>query len=201
MSTAVLPTLAGLGINVTRTPMWDSQVQTSISGKEIRTAFWTYPKYKWEVMFSVLRSSGSYTELQQLFGFFNARQGQFDTFLYQDADDNSVTSQAIGTGDGSTTTFQLVRTFGSFVEPILAPNVVSHVYRAGVDHSDWTVSNWATATPGLITFNAAPANGQAITADFTYYFPVRMTTDTMAFDQKYTHLYAVKKFAFQSVKN
>src|SRR5271155_4893510 len=131
MSTAILPSLAGLGFDVTRTPVWDTTVQQAISGKETRIARQTCPRWKWELSYSVLRSGASYGELQQLAGFFNARQGMFDTFLYQDADDNSVTGQPLGVGDGSTTSFQLIRAFGNFLEPVLAPKTLSNVYLNG----------------------------------------------------------------------
>lgn len=132
MSTAVLPTLAGLGFDVVRTPQWDTVIQQSLSGKETRIAKQSYPRWKWELRYNVLRSTGPYTELQQLAGFFNQRQGKFDTFLYQDADDNSVLGQTIGTGDGVTKQFQLIRAFGGFIEPVIAPNAFNALYINGV---------------------------------------------------------------------
>jgi len=154
MSTAILPSLIGLGFDVVRTPVWDTTVQQAISGKETRIARQTYPRWQWELTYNVLRSGAAYGELQQLAGFFNLRQGMFDTFLYADADDNAVTVQAIGTGDGSTKTFQLIRTFGGFIEPVLAPNVVNHVYLNGVAQSSgsYSIAGWGAASPGVITF-------------------------------------------------
>jgi uncharacterized protein (TIGR02217 family) len=315
MSTAILPSLAGLGFPVTRTPVWDTVLQQNISGKEVRVALQSYPRWKWELSFTVLRSSAAYTELQQLAGFFNARQGMFDTFLYQDADDNSVTSQTIGTGDGTTTAFQLIRSFGSFLEPVLAPNSLAAVYLGGVsiplagysaptngaltstsagslgattyyvkttwttnsgqtlpsaetslavaankvlnvaapsgapagatgwavyvsntvgggsgaetlqavnalgspwveptsglvagaalpssNTTGWSLSTWGSTNPGVVTFAGAPANTVAITADFTYYWPCRMSDDSLGFSMFLGGMYECKKFAFISVK-
>lgn len=202
MSTNVLPTLVGLGFDVVRTPLWDTSVQTALSGKETRIARQTYPRWQWELTYNVLRSAAAYNELQQLAGFFNARQGMFDTFLYRDADDNSVAAQSIGQGDGTSTAFQLVRSFGGFLEPVLAPNVVSAVYVNGVlQSSGWTVSNWGVASPGVISFTGAPANGTSITADFTYYFPCRMSEDNVSFSLFISQHYRARKFSFVSVKN
>ena len=202
MSTAILPSLVGLGFDVVRTPQWDTIVQESLSGKETRIARQTYPRWKWELTYNVLRS-GSYGELQQLAGFFNARQGKFDSFLYQDVDDNSVTGQQISTGDGVTTSFQLIRNFGGFLEPILAPNLVSHVYLNGVvqSSSSYSVASWGNSNAGIITFNSAPASGIVITADFSYYFPVRMSEDSVSFNMFISRHYKTKKFGFISVKN
>lgn len=201
MSTAVLPSLVGLGFDVVRTPQWDTVVQQALSGKETRLARQTYPRWQWELAYNVLRSGASYGELQQLAGFFNQRQGKFDTFLYQDADDNSVTGQVIATGDGATASFQLIRSFGGFLEPVLAPNNVSAAYINGVAQSGVTTNGWGSASPGLITFVSAPASGTVITADFSYYFPVRMTADSVAFNLFLSGYYKAKKFSFISVKN
>lgn len=315
MSTAILPSLAGLGFPVQRTPVWDTIIQTAISGKETRIAKQTYPRWKWELSYTVLRSSAAFVELQELAGFFNARQGSFDTFLYQDADDNSVTGQAIDNGDGMTTAFQLVRAFGGFIEPVLAPNTVSAVYLNGVsipaagysaatngalsqtssgslgaatyyvrstwvtesgetatsvesslavsanhvlnvaapssapagaigwnayvgtssagetrqnstpialgtpwgepntglintgaafpltNTTGWSVSTWGASSPGVLTFAGPPANSIPITADFTYYFPCRMSDDSVSFSLFISQYYEAKKFAFMTVKN
>jgi uncharacterized protein (TIGR02217 family) len=203
MSTQVFPSLPGLAWPVKRSELWKTRAPEAISGKETRIADWSYPRHEWTLGFDLLRqgtrTAGIFTELAQLDGFFNERQGQFDSFLYTDPDDCSVTAQAIGTGDGSTTSFQLVRAFGGFVEPIFAPNVVSHIYVNGVDPGGWTVSYWGSATPGIVTFGAAPA-AQPITADFTYYFPCRFSADQMDFAKFMATLWSAKAVKFRSIK-
>jgi uncharacterized protein (TIGR02217 family) len=174
MSTAVFPTLSGLGWDVVRTPIWSTQVQTNVSGKESAVGYWSYPRWQWELTYNYLRcgpiNGTTYSEFQSLVGFYNARRGRMDSFLYQDADDNAVTGQQIGVGNGSTV-FQLARSFGGFAEPIFAPLLVSNIYVNGVNKAGhWTVSNWGSATPGVVTLDAAPAAGQPVTADFSYYF-------------------------------
>ena len=172
MSSSVFPTLAGLGWDVTRTPMFDTTIQQNISGKEVRIANQTFPRYQWELTFDVLRQGivhgTAYTEFSQLLGFYNARQGQFDTFLYTDVDDNTITGQAIGSGDGATTTFQLVRTFGAFIEPVLAPNTISAVYLAGAAIPSAGLS---APTNGALTSTSAGALGAT-----TYYVKTTWTT-------------------------
>ena len=202
MSTAILPSLIGLGFDVVRTPVWDTIIQQSLSGKETRTARQSAPRWQWELSYNVLRSSAGYNELQQLVGFFNARQGKWDTFLYQDADDYAVTGQQISTGDGITTSFQLIRSFGGFYEPVLAPKTVSHIYLNGVNQaSGWSVNNWGSSNAGTVTFTTPPASGTVITADFSYYFPVRMMSDSVDFTLFISGHYKTKKFGFISVKS
>lgn len=206
MSTAVFIPPVGTGWPITRTPVFDTVIQQAVSGKETRIARQTYPRYKYQLTINLLRSSAAYqsTEYQYVIGFFNGRLGSFDTFLYQDADDNSVTGQAISTGDGTTTAFQLIRSFGGFIEPMLAPNTGAtiNIYLNGVKQTTgYTVTGWGTSTPGVLTFISAPASGVAITADFSYYFPCRMSDDSLGFSLFMSQFYEVKKFSFESVKN
>ena len=101
MSTSVFPTLPGLTFDITRTPDWTgTTVYTSASGKRTSVANWSYPRRLYEMVYSFLRSAPTYSELQLLEGFFNSMKGPFDTFLFSDPDDNSVTGQQIATGDG-----------------------------------------------------------------------------------------------------
>ena len=180
MSTAVLPPSLADASDF-RSPARRSGDTTragqAISGKETRIAKQTYPRWKWELTYNVLRSGASYGELQQLAGFFNARQGMFDTFLYQDADDSAVTGQTIATGDGATTAFQLIRTFGSFLEPVLAPNVVSAVYLNSV-----SLPTAGYSAPGAATLSSTAGGSLAST---TYY--VRTVWNTLQRDDAARH--------------
>jgi uncharacterized protein (TIGR02217 family) len=203
MSTAILPTMPGIAWPVTRTMMDDVTIQSAISGKETRINNQSYPRYQFDLTYNILRSAAAYTEYQQLLGFINARYGRWDSFLYTADDDNSVSGQAIGTGDGATTVFQLLRTLNGFIEPVLAPNTVSAVKLNGATQSgsSYSVSNWGTSTPGILTFNSAPGSGVAITADFTYYWPCRFNMDKFAFSEFMSGMYELKKLSLITVKN
>jgi uncharacterized protein (TIGR02217 family) len=87
----------------------------------------------------------------------------------------------IGTGDGATTTFQLVKRYASgsqtWVRTIAKPvaGTVTVALNGTSQASGWSVS---TAT-GLITFTTAPAVGVAITAGYEFDVPVRFDTDVL----------------------
>lgn len=206
MSNSVFPTLAGLGWSVTRREIWKTRAQEAISGKETRIADWSYPRHQWTLGFDFLRqgalSGAAYAEFAALAGFFNLRQGAYDSFLFSDADDNAAAGQGLGTGDGATTSFALARAFGGFVEPIAAPNAVSAVYLNGVAQSpsSYAVNAWGAAAPGTIVFNAAPAAGAAVSADFSFYFPCRFAVDQLDFEKFMAALYQAKKVTFISLK-
>ena len=183
--------------------MWSTNIQTSVSGKETGVGTQSYPRWQWSLTYNFLRSDST-AEFQTLVAFFNSQQGMLSSFLYQDADDNTVTGQLIGTGDGATTTFQLARRFGSttigFIEPMFAPNLVSHVYVNGAAASGWTVSLYGSATPGVITFTTPPAAGSAITVDFSFYFPCRFLSDSQDFSLFLNRVYKTDSLKFVSLK-
>ena len=209
--TELFPALPGLGWSVTKAPRFAARIQRAVTGRELRVLDQPYPIWTWTLTYSLLRDrhdtrgpngaggglGAGYDELRTMAGFFLQQQGSFQPFLFDDPTDDSVLAQAIGTGNSSTTVFQLVRNFGGFSEPIAAPNVVSAIYFNGVlqSASGYTVD----PTTGLVTFAAPPPSGQAITADFTYYFRVRFADDTAEFENFMYQLWSLKQIKLQSV--
>jgi uncharacterized protein (TIGR02217 family) len=213
MGTSVFPSstaLPGIDIKITRTTQWSTIVQEAVSGKETRVARRQFPRRVYALQFNFLRTASAYLEFQALEAFFNNRQGMYDSFLWSDPDDYTVTGQSLGQGDGVTTQFALIRVEGNgsgnlFAEPTYAPNHVATVYLGGValTSTQWSVSLWGTTVsqgPGVITFSsAAPSAGQNITADFTYYWPVRFTNDDMNFEKLVNLIWEAKKVTFTSI--
>lgn len=190
MGNAVFPVLPGLGWNIGKAPNWATRIQKAVSGKELRAALMSYPVYKISLTYEVLRAETAYAELQSLIGFFNNRQGAFDSFLYNDTSDNAVTAQNFGTGNGSATAFQLIRTLGGNVEPVMNLNGNPSIYVAGVLKTlttDYSLSN------GMVTFVAAPANGAALTWSGSYYYRCRFLQDAADFENFLYQLWALKK--------
>jgi len=195
MSNAVFPTLPGLTWDRKRTPEWKTMVQESASGLESRAALWSTPRWTWELSYDLLRSAAAFVELQTIVGFFNARRGAFDSFLFEDPDDNAVLAQAIGSGDGSTRSFQAVRGYGGFVEPVYNLKATPTVYVDGVAQGGVTYS-----ASGLITLTSAPALGAVVTADLSYRWRVRFSEDTAEFNQFMYQLYECQKLVLKGVK-
>jgi uncharacterized protein (TIGR02217 family) len=211
--TAIFPTLPGLGWSVRKTPRFQTRIQRAISGRELRVLDQPNPIWSWTLTYSMLRDAhdtrGSggpgvgYDELRTLMGFFLQQQGALTPFLYDDASDDSVSGQLIGTGDGGTSVFQLVRSMGvalpggGFAEPITAPNTVSAIYFDGIVQ---TASGYSIdPATGLVTFVNPPPAGQVVTADFTYFFRVRFSDDSADFENFLYQLWSLKQVKFQSV--
>lgn len=198
MSNAVFPSLPGLTWNVVRRPRWSTVTKKSVSGREFRAAQYSYPIWEYRLAYEVLRGRSALPEMQQLAAFFNARQGSFDTFLYTDPDDSSVTAQQFGTGDGTTTQFQLVRAFGGYTEPVFDLNGAPQVYKAGVLQTAGT--NYMLDSAGLLTWVTAPTAGQALTWTGSYYWRCRFMQDAADFNQFMRQLWELKSLEFTTVK-
>lgn len=191
MSTAIFPALIGQGWSVTKTPSFATRVQRAVSGRELRVLDMPNPLWTFTLTFSYL----PVTDVNVLMGFFLSRQGAYDTFLFDDPTDDTVAAQQIGTGDGSTTVFQLGRALGDFYEAVTAPNHVSAVYFNGISQSGYSVD----PTSGLLTVASAPAAGIAVTVDFTYYFRCRFLDDAAEFENLMHNLWQLKQLQFTSV--
>jgi len=203
MSNTVWPVLPGLTWDVKKTPEFNTMVQTSVSGKEARASFWTAPRWHFELAYELLRPAAK-QELEAIMGLFLQMNGSAGSFYYTDPNDNAVAGQAIGTGTGSQTAYQLVRTISSslfsiagFTEPMLNIKAIAHIYLAGIATSAYTL---AANPSGIINFTAPPGNGVAITGDFSYYFRCRFKEDSQEFNQFMHNLYEAKQIELFSLK-
>ena len=169
---------------------------TALSGKRDRQTLFTYPIYSYEIPFSMLRSDSVNLEWQQLMGFINSLYGGVLLFGYSDPDDNAVTNQEFGVGDGKTTgPFQLVRALGNFVEPVFLINGAPAVEVAGTPTTAFTLDSY-----GRITFNSPPANGAALTWSGSYYMPCRLDDDTTNFSKFLNQFFELPKLRFSTEK-
>lgn len=198
MSNQVLPSFAGQKWPLTRTTLHSTTIKTAVSGREYRTQNWSYPKYEWKFDFEVLRETGAFTELRQLMGFINARGGSFDSFLFTDPDDNAVTAQTIGTGDGSNKNFQLARTWGGYVEPIYDANGTVLIYVNGALQTITT--HYTISSTGLVVFVTAPPAAQLVTATFSFYWRARFMKDGHDFNQQMQDLWDMRGLGFITTK-
>jgi uncharacterized protein (TIGR02217 family) len=96
-------------------------------------------------------------------------------FAFLDPDDNSVTGQPFGTGDGTTTQFELVRSLTGigFAEPVR--NFVSTtIFVNGVSSSSYTID-----ANGLVNFAGAPGAGAVLTWTGQYRWLCRFDDDSL----------------------
>ena len=159
-------------------PEYSTDIVITQSGFEQRNANWSQARAKYNVAHGVKTQA----QLDTLIAFFRARKGRADGFRFKDWNDYQATAQAIGTGDGSTTVFQLTKLYssGSTSETRIISKPVAgtiNIYlNAVLQSSGFAIDT----TTGLVTFTSAPGSGVAITADFQFDIPVRFDTDRLA---------------------
>lgn len=173
MSNLVYPALPGLAFNVGRSPSWKNTIREADSGKRYALAHWSTPRWTYKLTYEFLRS-GSQQELQSLVGFFLQHQGDYDTWLFEDPDDNTATRQQIGTANGLQVSWQLLRNLGGYLEPVKELNGAPQVY---VNGTLATVT--ADLRTGLVTFASAPSAGAVIDWSGNYYIRCRFTKPAM----------------------
>src|SRR5208282_997955 len=122
-----------------------------------------------------------------------------DLFAFNDVNDNSVTGQIFGVGNGVTTTFQLIRSLYSFGEPVYLlqgfPSTFPSIYVNGTQTFSWGLSS-----TGLVTFTAPPVLGATLTWTGSYYWPCRFDEDEATFSNFYQNLWRLKSLKFSTEK-
>lgn len=161
-------------------PRYNTDVITTDGGWEVRNSRWAYPLFQFE--FNVepgTRVDNQYDVLDEFLDIFHVCGGSAGGFRFHHWRDKPVVGQYIATGDGSTKTFQLFRTYsrGGFsrdrkiTRPVLDTVII---YSNGV-----AVSAGVDYDTGLVTTVAAPVLNAIVTSDFEHDVPVRFADDEL----------------------
>lgn len=191
MGNSVYPVLPGRSWNTTMRPLFNTKVMTAVSLNEFRASFTATPIYQMKLSYDVLRDGNQagqdYDEWRPLIGFFMARRGRFDSFLYDHPNDREAVAQEFGEGDGVTANFNLSRTLGSFTERVANVNTITEVRVNNTPTTGYTISS-----VGRITFDTPPADGDVLEWDGTYYYRCRFVNDEQEFNQFMSLLWDAK---------
>jgi len=160
------------------------------SGAEERNARWADSRRSYNAGYGVK----SLNDLHAVIAFFEERRGRLHGFRWRDPSDwkscppestPSALDQPIGTGDGATAAFQLVKTYGSTFnpwarairKPVTDTVLVAVAGTTQVAETDYTIDD----ATGVITFVAGhiPAASADITAGYEFDVPVRFDTDRL----------------------
>ncbi len=172
-------------------PRRRTEIVTLASGQEHRNGRWAESRRRYDAGLGIR----SVDALHAVVAFFEERRGRLYGFRFHDRVDckscapSGVPSPAdmpIGTGDGTTTIFQLVKKYGSGFAPYERPirKPVAGSVRVALGGSEMTLGAGISCdtTTGLLTFAIAPAAGVPVTAGFAFDVPVRFDTDELEFD-------------------
>lgn len=162
-------------------PAFSTNVFESSSGFEQRTLLWAEARAKYNIATGIKDK----LDMDEVLKFFFNVRGRSIGFRFKDWADYQITAQNIGTGDGSTTQFPLIKTYvtGSYTytRRIYKPvsGSISAVTVGGVAQTE-TTHFTVNYTTGMITFLSPPAGAAAIVigaAEFDV--PVRFDTDEL----------------------
>lgn len=167
-------------------PGYNTNIVELDSGAEETVQRWSTPRHS----FDISKGIQTYAQLTTLKAFYIARGGPANGFRFKDfldyhssPTDSSFHSamgtkdQRIGTGDGTTTVFQLIKLYTSgaititrsITKPVsgtVSIWIAGTLKTSGVDYT-------VDTTTGLVTMTTAPTVGQAVEASFEFDVPVR----------------------------
>jgi uncharacterized protein (TIGR02217 family) len=160
------------------------------SGHEERNSRWAHSRRRYNAGYGVR----TLDELHAVISFFEQRRGRLHGFRWKDhADFKSCppqstvepSDQLIGTGDGVTEAYQLIKSYGegetAYLRPITKP--ASGSVRVAVDGEEKSVGVDFTVNEqsGLVSFlpGAIPGPAQPVTAGFEFDVPVRFDSDLL----------------------
>lgn len=167
-------------------PYWPTDVVRLKSGVEHRNQPWSHPIRRYNVD---LTDHGQ-DDIQEFIEFWENQQGTEYGFRWKDWIDftsgtayNNITStdEIIGTGDGSTTQFQLKKTYtGGSERTIYKPvdGTIVVAVAGGAPSGDVVCDT----VNGTVFFENAPGSGQSVTAGFEFDVPVRFGETSVGFD-------------------
>ena len=172
-------------------PVRRTDIVTLASGREHRNSRWAHSRRRYDAGLGVRTLDALYGVI----AFFEERRGRLHGFRFRDRVDHrsgppsravGPLDQRIGTGDGATKAFPLLKFYGTgaaaYVRPIAKP--VGGTVRVALSGVEQPVGTAFTCDPatGIVVFPTAPAAGVAITAGFEFDVPVRFDTDELDID-------------------
>jgi uncharacterized protein (TIGR02217 family) len=181
------------------------------SGREERNARWAHSRRRYDAGYGVK----TFEALTAVVAFFEERRGRLHGFRWRDRLDHSSAAsdaaiapsdQVIGSGNGTATSFQLVKIYGGihapYQRPIAKPVPGSvRIAVAGSEVVEGTAFTCDTTT-GAVTFLAGhvPASGASVTAGFLFDVPVRFDTDYLEVDLSAFAAGAIPKIPLLEIK-
>ncbi|MBI1385704.1 MAG: TIGR02217 family protein [Rhizobiales bacterium] len=179
----------GVSLGATGGPSRRTEVVVLGSGREERNSRWADSRRSYNAGYGVR----DLDDIHEVLAFFEERRGRLHAFRFKDhADFRSGSPQSpvvpgdqvLGTGDGVTSDFRLVKRYGAanpWVRAIEKP--VSGSVRLAVDGLELVEGSsfMIDTTTGIISFlpGDVPPPGAVVTAGFEFDVPVRFDTDSL----------------------
>jgi len=162
-------------LGLTFGPRFQTTVIQLAGGYEDRNQDWELALWQYDCEFK----GRSLTEMRAFMAHVLGRRGAAYSFPLKDPIDNVLTDQNIGTGDGTTATFQIRKTYADTDRPYYRPISIPYNLVVKVNGVTKTLTADYTVSNGLITFGGGdiPGAAQAVTVSCDYYIKVRYADD------------------------
>jgi uncharacterized protein (TIGR02217 family) len=176
-----------IALNSEGGPTRKTEIVTLANGREERNSPWAGSRRGYNAGYGVK----SLADIERVVAFFEARRGRLHAFRFRDPFDHrscasgaapTALDQPIGMGDGSSTDFQLVKSYESggaaYARAIARPvfgSVMVAIDGAVQDESAYALD----LQTGVVAFASPPDAGASITAGFLFDVPVRFDTDSL----------------------
>ena len=158
---------------------YQTLISESESGKEQRYQKWIKPRRNFRIKLSARQP----VETNQIWRFYTRHKGSFDSFLFENQNENPVTAETIGSGDGIKSSFY----FGGSVDIgtgdcVIVPNSETLVRSIGgtgdyLPYSTYTLND----DNGRITTSPALPSGDVLKASrYEFYYRVRFKEDSLS---------------------
>lgn len=167
-------------------PTYVNIIQEAISGVEQRVKVWAKCRGEWDIGYSILDAGETSGTFRAVIALFRAHFADLHPFPFKDWGDYQLQDENIGTGNGSATTAQIIKTYDPSLILLATPGARTYVREIYLPRPGLVVKvNGVTKTlttdytiglTGLITFTSPPANGHLITVTGEFDVPVRFNT-------------------------
>lgn len=153
-------------------------ISESESGKEQRFQKWLRPRRTFRIKLEARQA----TETDQIWRFYTRHKGPYDTFLFQNPNENPVTAERFGSGDGVKSVFYLGTSVDmSTGDLILTPASLTVQRSTGGTGDFLSFSAYTADEPiGQLTTNVSLPSGDVLRANYNFRYRVRFKENMLS---------------------
>ena len=157
------------------------------SGKEQRYQKWLRPRRSFRVRLNARQLS----EATDIWTFYQRHKGSFDTFLFQNPNENPVNNERFGSGDGTKTVFYLGTTVDVGTGDLIVTPSSAVVQRSVGGTGDFLSFSTYTIDEniGQITTNSVLPSGDVLRSTYNFRYRVRFKDDSLTREAFATELW------------
>lgn len=190
-------------------PSFRNIIQEAISGNEQRFAQWTKCRGVGDLSYGLRDSADPLGDFAAILALWRAHFGSLLPFRFRDWSDYIATDEIFGTGDGTTTSFQLSKTYDPSLILLGTPGSLFYVRDITLLDGDPTIeidgvektvtTDYTISSSGLVTFTSAPADTKQLTWSGQFDVPVRFDIDQLPVILNESDLASIQSISIKEV--